>query len=173
MLDFISTNIFDALGLDWKSLLFYLGNLVILLVILALVLYKPVKKMLKSKRDKLNGMYEENEKLKTESEKLQADYDQKVEQLQTESARISAEVAENAQSRADAIVEEAQVQAKAIVDAAKKDALYQKEQLKAEYRDSVNELAVSIAQKLLEREITNADNSDLIEQALSEWEDAD
>lgn len=173
MIDLISTNIFDALGLDWRSLLFYLGNLVILIVVLALVLYKPVKRMLKEKREKLNSVFDENEKLKKESETLQSEYEKKEEQLRTESARISAEVAENAQARADAIVEEAQAQAKAIVDAAKKDALYQKEQLKAEYRDSVNELAVSIAQKLLEREISDADNSELIEQALSEWEDAE
>lgn len=173
MFDFISTDIFDALGLDWRSMLFYLGNLVILIVVLALFLYKPIKKMLKNKRDSLNSVYDENEKLKAESEKLQADYEQKVENLQTESARVAAEAAENAQAQAEAIVEQAQAQAKSIVDAAKKDALYQKEQLKTEYRDSVNELAVNIAQKLLEREITPADNSDLIEQALSEWEESD
>ncbi|MCH5162533.1 MAG: ATP synthase F0 subunit B [Clostridiales bacterium] len=169
----ISANIFDALGLDWRSILFYLGNLVILLVILGLLLYKPIKKMLKNKRDSLNSVYDENEKLKSESEKLQADYDKKVEELQTESARLSAEVAETAQARADAIIGEAQAKAKSIVDAAKKDALVQKEQLKTEYRDSVNELAVGIAQKLLEREITEADNAALIEQALSEWEESE
>ena len=44
------------------------------------------------------------------------------------------------------------------------------EQLKAEYRDSVNKLAVQIAQKLLEREISEKDNAELIEQVLSDWE---
>lgn len=173
MIDLTSANIFGALGLDWKSILFYLGNLAILITVLALVLYKPIKKMLKNKRESLNKVYDENEKLKAESEKLHDEYQKKAEELETESARVSAEVAENAQARAEEIVEEAQAQAKAIVDAAKKEALYQKEQLKTEYRDDVNELAVNIAQKLLERELTDSDNSELIEQALSEWEDSD
>ncbi len=173
MLQLMSADIFDALGLDWKSILFYVGNFIILVVILALVLYKPVKKMLKNKRESLDKVYDENEKLKAESEKLHEEYEKKEQALQTESARISADVAENAQARADEIVEQAQEQAKAIVDAAKKEALCQKEQLKTEYRDDVNELAVNIAQKLLERELSEKDNSQLIEQALSEWEESD
>ncbi len=168
---FISANIFEVLGLDWKSMLFYVGNLLLLVGVLFAFLYKPVKRMLQKKRQSLKDTYDENEKLKGESEKLQADYAKMVEDMKLESARISAEVAKNAQDRADAIVAEAQEQAKAIVSAAKNDAMFQKEQLKNEYRDSVNSLAVQIAQKLLEREISDADNSALIEQVLSDWEE--
>ena len=91
--------------------------------------------------------------------------------MKSENARIAANAAIAAQERADAIVSEAQEQAQAIVASAKRDALYQKEQLKNEYRDSVNTLAVQITEKLLEREITDEDNSELIEQVLSDWED--
>ena len=170
---FISASIFEALGLDWRSMLFYLGNLVILIAVLVLVLYKPVKRILAKKRKSIQDTFDENEKLKAEGEKLKAEYEKKTEELKSENARVTAEVAKNAQERADAIVAEAQEQAKAIVDAAKKDAVYQKEQLKNEYRDSVNSLAVQVAQKLLEREISDADNSALIEQVLSDWEDGD
>lgn len=169
----LSTNIFEALGLDWKSILFYLVNLVILVGVMVLLLYKPVKKMLNAKRQSLNETYEENARLKSESEKLKAEYEEKNEKLKTESARLSAEAAEKAQQQANVIIEQAQQQAKSIVDSAKKDATYQKEQLKNEYRDSVNTLAVQVAQKLLEREISNEDNSALIEQVLSDWEDGD
>lgn len=144
-----------------------------LIAVLVLVLYKPVKRILKKKREALDDTFAENEKLKAESEKLQADYQKMVDDMKLESARVAAEVAKNARERADAIVAEAQEQAKSIVSAAKTDALSQKEQLKNEYRDSVNNLAVQIAQKLLEREITPSDNAALIEQVLSDWEDSD
>lgn len=169
----LAANIFETLGLSGWSILFYVINFIILVGVVVLVLYRPVKKMLKNKRESLKQTYEENEKLKNESEALKAEYDKKAEELKTESARVAAEVAKNAQSRADAIVANAQEQANAIIDAAKKDALYQKEQLKHEYRDSVNRLAVQIAQKVLEREISGEDNSELIEQVLSDWEDSD
>ena len=87
-----------------------------------------------------------------------------------ENARIAANAAEAAQQRAEAIIADAQEQAKSIVDAAKKESATQMEQLKGEYRNSVNNVAVQVAQKLLEREITESDNDALIEQVLSDWE---
>ena len=167
----LSSNIFENLGLDWKSMLFYIVNFVILFGILFALLYKPIKRMLIKKRQSLNETYEENEKLKAESDRLKAEYDKMVEDMKLESARVAAEVAKSAEAKAEAIIKDAQAQSKSIIDAAKTDALYQKEQLKNEYRDSVNKLAVQIAQKLLEREISDADNSALIEQVLSDWED--
>ncbi len=170
---FISADIFETLGLNGWSILFYAINFVILVGGLILLLYKPVKKMLKNKRQALDDTFKENEELKKESEKLKSEYDKMVDDMKVESAKVAAEVARTAQERSDAIIAEAHEQAKAIVDAAKKDALYQKEQLKSEYRDSVNSLAVRIAQKLLEREITDKDNAVLIEQVLSDWEESD
>lgn len=138
-----------------------------------MLLYRPIKKMLKAKREKFNETFNENQKLKAESEKLKTDYEKMVDDLKVESARIADEVYKKAQQRADSITDNAHEQAKSIVDSAKKDALYQKEQLKNEYKDSVNRLAVQVAQKLLEREITQKDNDALIEQVLSDWEDDD
>ena len=166
----LSTNIFDALGLDWKSLLFYLGNFVILITVLVLLLYKPIKKMLQNKRKALNDIAEDHARLKEESEKQKTEYDKQLEELKVKNAELSAEIVESAQKRAEAIVAEAQKRAQSIEDAAKRDALSQQEQLKNEYRDSVNRLAVVIAQKMLEREIPDKDNAELIEQVLSEWE---
>ena len=166
----LSTNRFDALGLDWKSLLFYLGNFVILVTVLVLLLYKPIKKMLQNKRKALNDIAEDHARLKEESEKQKTEYDKQLEELKVKNAELSAEIVESAQKRAEAIVAEAQKRAQSIEDAAKRDALSQQEQLKNEYRDSVNRLAVVIAQKMLEREITDKDNAELIEQVLSDWE---
>ncbi len=171
MKTFFGANIFEMLGLDGWSILFYAVNLIVLIGLLVLILYKPVKKMLKAKRQKLDETFEENKRLKEESEKLNAEYAKMIEDMKVENARVAAEVASSARERADAIVEQAQEQARSIIDAARKDASGQKEQLKNEYRDSVNRLAVQIAQKLLEREISDADNSALIEQVLSDWED--
>ncbi|MCH5157571.1 MAG: ATP synthase F0 subunit B [Clostridiales bacterium] len=171
-MSFISdTNIFETLGLNGWNILFYAINLVVLVGGLTLLLYKPIKKMLKEKRESLDNTYKENERLKAESEKIKVEYDKKEAELKVESARISAEVASAAKERADAIISEAKEQAKSIVESAKTDALYQKEQLKNEYRDSVNKLSVEIAEKLLERELSSEDNGALIEQVLSDWEE--
>ncbi|MDE6029652.1 MAG: ATP synthase F0 subunit B [Clostridiales bacterium] len=170
MTQFLCDNILEVFGLDWKSMLFYVVNFLILLGAMIGLLYKPVKNMLKKKRESLDDVYAENEKLKAESEVRDAEYRKKTEELKLENARIAATAAEAAQQRADAIIADAQEQAKSIVDAAKKESATQMEQLKGEYRDSVNNVAVQVAQKLLEREITESDNDALIEQVLSDWE---
>ena len=166
----LSANILEVFGLDWVSMLIYLGNLVLLIVVLVLVLYRPVRNMLRDKRKNLDDVYRENERLKEESASLRAQYDKMVDEMKLENAKAAAKIAEVAQSRADRILEEAQAQAEAVIGAAKKESATQMEQLKAEYRDSVNKLAVQIAQKLLEREISEKDNAELIEQVLSDWE---
>ena len=125
---------------------------------------------MREKRKNLDDIYAENEKLKAEGEELRVQYDKMVEDMKLENTRAAAKLAEVAQERADAILEEARKQAEVIVAAAKKESLTQQEQLKTEYRDSVNKLALQIAQKLLEREISQKDNSQLIEQVLSDWE---
>ncbi|WP_438846983.1 F0F1 ATP synthase subunit B family protein [Anaerocaecibacter muris] len=175
MITFISeaSDILTKLGLDWKSILFYVVNFIILLGALIALLYKPVKKMLKNKRQSIDGVYAENEQLKAESEKLKVDYDKMVADMKLENARVAAKVADAAQELAIAVLAEAQEQAQSIVNSAKKEAATQMEQLKGEYRNSVNGLAVQIAEKLLEREISDRDNAALIEQVLSDWEDAD
>lgn len=166
----LSANILEVFGLDWVSILIYLGNLVLLIAVLVLVLYKPVRNMLREKRKNLDDVYHENERLKAESESLRAQYDKMVDEMKLQNAKAAAEIAEVAQNRADEILKEAQAQAEAVIGAAKKQSATQMEQLKAEYRDSVNKLAVQIAQKLLEREISEKDNDALIEQVLSDWE---
>lgn len=163
-------DILTKLGLDWKTMLFYIVNFIILVTVIVFVLYKPVKKMLKEKRKSLDDIHGENERLKAESERLKAEHEKAVADMKLENARISAQISAAAQEKADAIVAEAQQQAQNIVDIAKKDAATQMDQLKGEYRDSVNTLAVQIAQKVLEREISQQDNADLIEQVLSDWE---
>ena len=170
MTQLLCENILEVFGLDWKSMLFYVVNFLLLLAALIFLLYKPVKKMLGKKRESLDEVYAENEKLKAESNARDAEYNKKMEELKLENARIAASAAEAAQTQADAIIQEAQEQAKSIVDAAKKESATQREQLKGEYRDSVNTLAVKVVQKLLEREITETDNNELIEQVLSDWE---
>ena len=75
MVLFLSDNIFKTLGLGWQSILFYAINLLILIGGLVLLLYRPIKRMIKNKREVLDATFEENEKLKMESETLRADYD--------------------------------------------------------------------------------------------------
>lgn len=169
MLYFVGS-IFDSLGLGWQQILFYLLNLVVLVAILTLVLFKPVKKLISERKKKNAEIFAENERLKSESETLKSKYDELIKQTKIESARLATEVAEKARIHSDEIIAQATEQAEKIIETAKRDAATERERIKTEYRNSVGSLAVEIARKILEREVASRDNSLLIEQVLSDWE---
>lgn len=169
---FISAeSIFERLGISWTSMLFHLVNIVILVVALYFLLYKPVKKIIYNHRQKLKDIFEENKKLNEDALEMQHKYEGLMEDAKQEAMRVSAAAAEKAQEKSDEIIRHAQAQAENIISGAKKDAEASKIRLKNEFRDSVSKAAVDIAGKVLEREVSEKDNKDIIDACLKEWDE--
>ena len=166
---FISS-IFDNLGISWTSMLFHLVNLVILIVALFFLLYKPVKKIVQNQREKAKEVFEENKRLNEEALEMQHKYEGLIEESKQEAMRVSAEAAQKAQEKSDEIIRHAQEQADNIVESAKKDVEASKIRLQNEFRESVSKMAVDIAEKVLEREVSEKDNKAIIDACLKEWE---
>ncbi len=167
----ISASVFERLGISWTSMLFHLVNVVILIVALYFILYKPVKKIVRDHRQKLKDVFDENKKLGEEALEMQQKYEGMIEDVKREAMRVSAEAAEKAQQKSDEIIKHAQEQADNIIESAKKDVAASKLRLKNEFRDSVSKMAVDIAEKVLEREVSEKDNKDIIDACLKEWDE--
>lgn len=158
--------IFKELGLGGWEILFHAINLVLLIVALYFLLYKPVKKIIAGHRKKLDDIYQENKRIQEESETLKNEIDDLKQQALQESAQISA----RALRRSQEIVEDAQKRADAILESAQKEALVERQRMQRELHDSVGHIAVEIAEKILEREVNEEDNRRIIDESLSEWE---
>ena len=61
------------LGFHWPSLIVYVVNFTILLVILYLAGYKPILRMLDRRSERIRGSLEEADRIKSESEERQQD----------------------------------------------------------------------------------------------------
>ena len=168
---FISASIFERLGISWTSILFHLVNVVILIVALYFLLYKPVKKIIYNHRQKLKDVFDENKKLEEDALEMKQKYEGMIEDVKQEAMRVSAEAAEKAQRKSDEIINHAKEQADNILENAKKDVAASKLRLKNEFRDSVSKMAVDIAEKVLEREVSEEDNKDIIDACLKEWDE--
>lgn len=162
--------IFEKLGLGLFEICFHTLNLIILIVALTFLLFKPIKKMIDNHKAKLNDIFEQNQKLNSEANEMKHKYDQLLSEMKQEVMRVSAEAAEKAQAKSDEMIESAKEQAKNIVDTAKKEVAAEKLRLKNDFRDSVAGLAVEIAGKVLAREVKPSDNKKIIDECLSEWE---
>ena len=75
-----SGSIFDSLGITWESIVLHLFNLIVLTVGLYFLLFRPVKKMIKQRQEKVKKIEKENadlndevKKMKSSSEKVLSD----------------------------------------------------------------------------------------------------
>ena len=78
-------------------MLFHLVNIVLLIVALYFLLYKPVKKIVADHRQKLKDVFEENKKLGEDALEMQQKYENMIGDIKQEAMRVSAEAAEKAQ----------------------------------------------------------------------------
>lgn len=166
-----SANVFESLGLGWWEILFHTVNLIILIVAIRFLLYKPVKRLIANHKKKLDDVFEENKKLEKEAEKAKEKYDKMMQDAAAEVAKVSKEAAENARIKSEETILEAKKQAENIVESARKETEAERVRMKNDYRETVGRLAVDIAEKVLEREIDKKDNEKIIEDCLEQWEE--
>lgn len=160
------SEIFEKLGISGLEILFHAINLVILIVAMYLLLFKPVKKIIAARRQKLDDIRKENERMREETESMKNGY----EEIKQKALEESAAVSERAVARSNEIVEEAQKEAEAILENARKEAVAEKQRVQHELYDSVGHIAVEIAEKILEREVSEEDNKRIIDESLAEWD---
>lgn len=150
------------------SILLHVLNAVILFVAVYFLLYKPVRKFLKKREDKITGALDEAEQAQKSSKELLLSGEAKLDEAHREAAQTISQGAQQAQVRADAIVEAANRQADEIISAAQQEAERIRATAREAMADEAAKLAVLIAAKVLQREVTKADNDRLIDDFLKE-----
>ena len=168
---FIAANLFETLGLGWEKILLYLLNFVILFAGLTFLLFKPIRKFMTKRQEEIANEVNAAEKIREEAEDLVAEGDRKVEEANETVKRKEAEIEQEklvALNERERILAEARKEAEEIRSAAKRDADAEREKAVLDAKKDVIDLAVLVAQNILEREITAADNDKLVDECLKE-----
>ncbi len=154
-LDIISVNIWDTV--------ISLCNLLIIFLVVKKFLFKPVKKVLDSRREKIENDYAEAKKAMTEANTAREAYEQKLETAHDTAEGIIKDATAGANRRADDIVEEAKQKAAVIIKRAEEDAELEMKKAEGAIRHEIADVSVKISEKLLEREINDTDHKELID----------
>ncbi len=154
-LDIISVNI-------WNTVI-SLCNLLIIFLVVKKFLFKPVKKVLDSRREKIENDYAEAKKAVDEANAARKEYEQKLESAHDTADSIIKDATGNANRRADDIVAEAKEKAAVIIKRAEEDAELEMKKAEGAIRHEIADVSVKISEKLLEREINDADHKELID----------
>ena len=150
--------------LDGWTFLAQICNLMIQLVIFKKFLLKPIRQVIADRKAKADSEIADAQKLRTEAEAMKAEYEQNLQNARTEANQIVATAQKTATVRSEEIVGEARAQAAALKQKAEADIAQERKKAVNEVKDEIGGIAMEIASKVVEREISEKDHKDLIDE---------
>ena len=150
--------------LDGWTFLAQICNLMIQLVIFKKLLLNPVKKVIAERKAKADSQIADAQKLRTEAEAMKAEYEQNLQNARNEANQIVAAAQKTAAARSEELLGEARAQAAALKQKAEADIAQERKKAVNEVKDEIGGIAMEIASKVVEREISEKDHKDLIDE---------
>ena len=155
-MDIISVNLWD--------ILISFANLLIMYLILKRVLFKPVQKMFETRKNQVDSIYAEASESREQAVSMKQEYEAKMASARAEADGLVRSAVQTAQKRSDAIVAEASSQASHLKQKAEEEIAKEKRQMLQDVRGEISDIAVSIASKVVEREISAQDHQDFVDE---------
>jgi F-type H+-transporting ATPase subunit b len=140
----------------------------VLLGLLAKFAWRPLLAMLETRENMIRTALQDAEKATKEFEQLQEKSKQITVKARTEAQSIIMESKSQAEKVKDEILQDAKGKASLIIKTAEEQIQAEKKKAIAEIRGEVVELSLSVASKLIRRNITSEDSQTLIEESLKE-----
>lgn len=161
----------EFLNINFFTALFTLVNTLVLFFVLKKFLFAPVMKMITDRQKEIDDMYTEANKAKTGAVALEAEYQQKLANAAETGERIVKEAVARGQAREEEILRQANAEASAIMDKATADIALEKKKAINDAKDEISELAMAIAEKVVGRQLGEADQTELVNSFIDELGD--
>lgn len=154
---------------EWESVVCHLIALIILTVGLYLLLFKPVKRMIKERQDKIKKIEKENSDLNAEVKKMKESTAVVLSEAKKEAAVIHENAVKAANQKADDIVTDAKNQARNLIERTEKKLDEERRGLQSEIERQITDVSMAVAEKILERDISSEDDKKIIAECLAQW----
>jgi F-type H+-transporting ATPase subunit b len=150
----------------WWNGLWAVGLFIALLALLRTLAWKPLLRVIADREESIRAALREAESQRAESDKLLAEYRARLGAAQEEIAGMAAQAKRDAESARQHILDEARHGASATVAQAQREiGLAKRDSLEEIYRTTAD-LAASMAQKILAREINPDDHRRMIAESV-------
>jgi len=159
------------IGVNPWTALFVLINTLAIFIVAKRKLFEPVHKMITDRQKEIDDMYAVAGQARSEAQAMAAEYQEKLSNAQATSERLVREAVERGQKREEEIVRQAGEEASAILAKASADALQEKRKAINEAKNEISDIAMAIAEKVVCRELTGADQSALVDHFIDELGD--
>lgn len=143
-------------------------NLFLQLFLIKKFLLDKVMAVLEQRRQAADSQIADAEKAKQEAVALRQEYEQNMQNAKEEAGRILRDAQRNATLRSEEILQEAQSQASQLKQKAAADIAQEKKKALNDAKNEISEIAMTIAGKVVGRNITEEDQARLVEQFIDE-----
>jgi len=151
-------------GVLLKDFLYRVFNFAIMAAILIYFVTKPIKKGLSGRSEEVAKTLAEAEQIKQQAEARFAEYDQKLAAADAEIAQISASIRREGELEKEKILASARETAVKIEKEAENAAAQEVARARTALQAEAVKLAVDLAEQMLKKNFTNADDSRLIDE---------
>lgn len=162
--DEISKGVKDKLIPSWLSFVTQFSALIILLIVVFVFAYKPIKKMLKERADHIESEIKDAESMKANAEINERQSQEMIIASKKEAANIIQEANRQGENRRQTIIDEAHDEAERIKKQAEEDIKRSQEEALEGIRQEMVEVALSASKEILKREVNEKDDKRLAEE---------
>ena len=155
---------FSFIGIDFWTALFTLLNFLAVFFVGKHFLWGPVMKIITDRQKEIDDMYAEADSARTSAKALEEEYQAKLSVAAQTSEKMVRDAVARGQAREEEILRHANQRAEAMLEKASADIQQEKKKALNDAKDEISDLALAIAAKVVDRELTAADHDRLVDQ---------
>lgn len=158
----------EFIGVNFWTALFVLLNTLTIYFVAKRFLFEPVMKIIRQRQEEIDGMYDQAEQSQEQAAQLQSAYEDKLSAAEEEAQRLVKEAVLRGQNRQEEIIRQAHAEANAIREKAKADIAQEKKKALNDAKDEISVIALSIAGKVVGKQLQVKDQSALVDEFINE-----
>ena len=160
--------------LDWQLLADSCLTIIavfVLFLALSYFLFNPARKLLNSRKEKIQGELETARKDMEDAQGLKAEYESKLQEINKEAESILSDARKRALNNENQIIAQAKEEAAAILDRARTEAELEKQKMSDDIKKEMISIASLMAGKVVSASIDTTVQNQLIDETLKEMGD--
>jgi F-type H+-transporting ATPase subunit b len=158
----------SELGINWSVLVTQIVTIVILLVVLRFVAYKPIMRMLDERSKRIKESMEQAEAVRAQSVKAEEELKKQMEQASREGQERIARAVKAGEEVKQKAQEDAKKEAETLITRARTEIQRERDDAITEVRRQFADLTVLAAGKVIEKSLDKEEHRELIEKVLEE-----
>lgn len=159
---------FSFIGIDFWTALFTLLNFLAVFFVGKHFLWGPVMKIITDRQKEIDDMYAEADSARTSAKALEEECQAKLSVAAQTSEKMVRDAVARGQAREEEILRHANQRAEAMLEKASADIQQEKKKALNDAKDEISDLALAIAAKVVDRELTAADHDRLVDQFIGD-----